>query len=120
MKVFWVSCVLFLVLLAGIFWNARYIRTSEAYLRETVEAMGTVEGRGERLSELEEFWKKHRDLFGLSVGFRELDHFEELLVELRWAHDGGLESEFQRCRALLLDAIEEISRNEQISVGNIF
>ena len=120
MKVFWVSCALFLALLAGILWNARYIRTSEAYLRETVEELQAVEGRAERLSELEEFWQKRRDLFGLSVGFRELDHFEELLVELRWAHDGGLEAEFQRCRVLLLDAIEEISRNERISVGNIF
>lgn len=120
MKVFWISCALFLALLAGIFWNARYIRTSEAYLKEAVEKLQAVEGRVERLCELEHFWKKHRDLFGLSVGFRELDHFEELLVELRWAHDQGLEAEFQRCRALLLDAIEEISRNEQISVGNIF
>ena len=120
MKVFWISLALFLLLLAGIFWNAHYIRESEAYLSELVTSLETIEGREERILELEQFWKKHKSLFGLSVSFRELDHFGEVLAELRWAHDHGLETEFQKNRALLLDAIEEITRNEKISVGNIF
>ena len=75
MKVFWVTLVLFLVLLAGIFWNAHYIRESEAHLTELAEKLQESNGREETLYELEAFWEKHRDLFGLSVGFRELDHF---------------------------------------------
>ena len=120
MKVFWISLALFVALLAGLFWNAHYIHESSRYLSERTEALKEIEGREETLSEIETYWKKHRDLFGLSVGFRELDHFGEVLCELRWAHDYGREEDFQRYRALLLDTIEEISRNEQISVGNIF
>ena len=120
MKVFWISLALFGLLLASIFWNVHYIHQSEHYLTEIVTALDSPDGREERLCELEAFWEKHRDFFGLSVGFRELDHFGEVLVELRWAHDFASEVEFQRQRALLLDAIEEISRNEQVSVGNIF
>ena len=120
MKVFWISLVLFLLLLAGIFWNVHYIHKNEKYLTEIVTSLEDSEEREERLCELESFWEKHRDLFGLSVSFRELDHFGEVLVELRWAHDFGREAEFQKHRSLLLDAIEEITRNEKISLGNIF
>ena len=117
---FWVSLTLFLVLLAGIFWNIHYIHKSEAYLTDLVNSLEDTEGREEKLCELEAFWKKHRDRFGLSVGFRELDHFGEVLQELRWAHDFSSEAEFQKYRALLSDAIEEITRNEKLSLGNIF
>ena len=120
MKVFWISLVLFLLLLAGIFWNAHYVRESSEHLTELAEELTEPDEREDTLSELEEFWEKNKNLFGLSVGFRELDHFGEVLVELRWAHDHSLEAEFQKYRALLLDAIEEISRTEKISVGNIF
>ena len=120
MKAFWISLLLFGLLLGGIFWNVHYIHKSERYLTELVTSLDTEDRREERLCELESFWQKQRDLFGLSVGFRELDQFEELLTELRWAHEFGTEGEFQKHRALLLDAIEEITRNEKISMGNIF
>ena len=120
MKAFWISLTLFSFLLGGIFWNIHYIHKSEQHLTELVTALDAEERREERLCELESFWEKHRDLFGLSVGFRELDHFGEVLAELRWAHDYGDEADFQRSRALLLDAIEEITRNEKIAMGNIF
>ncbi len=120
MKAFWISLILFALLLAGIFWNVHYIHKSEATLTNLVESLEDPEGREEKLCELESFWEKHCNLFGLSVGFRELDHFGEVLTDLRWAHDYSNEAEFQKYRALLLDAIEEITRNEKISVGNIF
>ena len=120
MKTFWISLGLFFLLLAGIFWNVHYIHKSEATLSDLVESLEDTEGREETLCELESFWEKHRNFFGLSVGFRELDHFGEVLVELRWAHDFSSEAEFHHYRALLFDAIEEITRNEKISVGNIF
>lgn len=120
MKAFWISLILFVLLLAGIFWNAHYIRENEKYLTELVTSLEISEDREERICELEEFWEKHKKLFGLSVGFRELDHFGEVLAELRWAHDHSFEAEFQKYRSLLLDAIEEITRNEKISIGNIF
>ena len=120
MKAFWISLILFALLLSGIFWNAYYIHQSERTLTDLVTRLEASEAREELLPELERFWEKNRDLFGLSVGFRELDQFEEILIELRWAHEIGDEAEFQRSRALLLDTIKEISRNEQISMGNIF
>ena len=120
MKVFWISLTLFFLLLTAIFWNIHYIHENEQYLTELVTSLEEVEGREEKLDELESFWEKHRDFFGLSVSFREIDHFGEVLVELRWAHDFSLEAEFQKYRAMLLDAIEEITRNEKISLGNIF
>jgi len=43
MKVFWVSLVLFLVLLAGIFWNAHYVRESTEHLTDLAEEEQTVE-----------------------------------------------------------------------------
>ena len=120
MKAFWISLILFSLLLVGILGNVYYIHQSERTLADLVTRLDTPEEREELLLALESFWEKNRDLFGLSVGFRELDQFEALLTELRWAYEARDEAEFQRSRALLLDSIEEITRNEKISMGNIF
>ena len=120
MKAFWISLILFSLLLVGIFWNAHYVRESESYLTELVVSLGDAEEREESMDELEEFWEKNKKLFGLSVGFRDIDRVSEIITSLRWAQDYGLEAEFQKYRTLLLDAIEEITRNEKLSLGNIF
>ena len=120
MKVVWISTALFLLMLGGIVWNAVYIHQSGAYLSSTIAAMESPERREEALSNVEAFWNKHQSLFGLSVSFRELDHFGELLTQLRWAHDRGSEEDFQKYRTLLQDAVEEITRNEQCFIKNLF
>lgn len=120
MKVVWISIALFLLMIVGIILNAIYVHQSSEYLYACIESLENPAQREQALSALEDFWEKHQALFGLSVSFRELDHFGELLAELRWAHEQGLNADFKKCCTLLRDAVEEITRNERISVKNLF
>ena len=129
MKSLLISVILFVALIVCIFLNVWYIRQSSDYITETIQKLNTTdiidvnnmdENRSDRLAELENFWEENKNRIGLSVSFRELDHFEELLVELRWAYENRDEDEFQKYCALLLDAIEEITRTEKLSIENIF
>ena len=121
MKAFWISIILFIILIGCIVSNAIYIRKVTDYVTYSVEVLAANESdRKEGLEKLELFWGKHKNIIGLSVGFRELDHFGEIMVGLRWAYDEGDEREFRKYCSLLLDALEEISRSERISIGNIF
>ena len=120
MKAFWISILLFALLLGGIFVNARFIHRTSDTLTEYAEELSESSCRAQTLEELEAFWEKRRPLISLTVGFRELDHFGEVIAQLRWAHDLGDETEFLRYRSLLLDAITELSRTEQFSVENLF
>lgn len=120
MRAAWFCVILFLALLLCIGLNAHYIRKQASFLTQTAELLQEEENRPTALAELEAFWQKHRNWIGLSVGFREMDHFGEVLTNLRWAYDTGDEQEFRRYRLLFLDAIEEISRTERFSVRNLF
>lgn len=120
MKAVWTCVILLIALLLGVFGNARFIHQSEELLISAAEALKNEEQREAVLDDLESFWEEKRPWFSLSVSFRELDHFGEILSHLRWAHDESNESEFEKHRRLLEDVIEEITRTEQWSVENIF
>ncbi|MBE6546915.1 MAG: DUF4363 family protein [Ruminococcaceae bacterium] len=120
MKAFWASLLLFGILLGGILCNARYLHRTADYLEKTAQALAQADSRDETLGELERFWEKNQTIISLTVGFRELDRFGEIIVQLRWAHDAENESEFERYRLLLADVTEEIIRSEEFSIKNLF
>lgn len=114
-----ISIVLFLVLLSLTVINVGFIRGSAEYITECAERMADPSGREDILSELEDFWSRKHDIIGLTVPYTQLDHLSEVLVCVRCAHEAGDENEFQKYRALLVDAAEGISRTERFSIGNI-
>ena len=120
MKAVWISLVLFCLLLGGTALNVWYIHKTAAHFYEAAEALSVPEDREATLTELENFWERQEPLISLTVSFRELDHFGEIIVQLRWAQELGDEAEFLRYRALLVDAVEELIRTEQFSVENLF
>ena len=120
MKAFWISLILFALLLMATAGNALYIRRVTDRIYAITESLSIPEARADSLAELETLWKKQEPWIGLTVGFRELDHFGELIVQLRWAQDTQNEAELLRYRALLRDAIKELRRAEEFSVENLF
>ena len=63
--------------------------------------------------------EKSIPLFSLSVSFREIDYLGETLLALSAACENRDEVEFERYRALLIDALDGVSRLEQLSIVNI-
>ena len=120
MRAVWICIILFSILLLCVGFNSYYIQRQADRLTQIAEQLTNEERRATVLQELDAFWQKHRDWIGLSVGWRELDHLGEILSNLRWAYEAQNESEFQRYRLLFSNAIEEISRNERISIGVLF
>lgn len=72
------------------------------------------------IDEIERIWQKNEAVFSLSVSFRETDHLGETILALRSAFECRDLSEFEKQRALLVDAIDGVARLERFSVINIF
>ena len=118
MKAVWTSVILLIILLIGVFWNAHYIQSTSKKLYESADAL-TINSE-DTLHSLEAFWAKNKNLLGISVSFRILDHFGEILSGLRWAKNVNDVKEFERYRLLLCDAIEELEHAEQMNWQAIF
>jgi hypothetical protein len=73
-----------------------------------------------RVAELEDFWKKHRDTVGLTVGHRELDRICEAIISLRASCEMGDRSAALVYLSLLRNAAEEIAKHEELSASNLF
>lgn len=120
MKAVWISLILFALLLIGTVLNVWYIHQTADHFYKAAEDLAIPEMRDATLSELEAFWERQEPLISLTVSFRELDHFGEIIAQLRWAQEIGDDAEFSRYRALLIDAVEELMRTEKFSVENLF
>ena len=82
--------------------------------------MSKTEECGAIIEEIEGLWQKNEAIFSLSVSFRETDHLGETILSLRSAFECRDLSEFEKQRALLVDAIDGVARLERFSVINIF
>ena len=120
MKAFWFTVALFLILLGCVFLNARFLRRTSEELIGYADQLTEVADREKTVTALERCWDDTRTWISLTVSFQELDHFGELVAQLRWAHDTKNETELIRYRSLLIDAAEELSRTEQFSIENLF
>ena len=120
MKAFIISLLLFLLLIGCIILNTVFLNRSADHFRALAMAIETPENRRESLEELAATWEKQKKWIGLTVSFRELDHFGEIITQLHWAYEQKNEQEFQKYRSLFLDAIEEITRTERFSIENLF
>ena len=119
MHSFWISVLLLFLLIACITANAIYIHKISNTLIEKIHAL-SFDAPIDTIKNLILFWQKHRNVIGLTVGNRELDHFSELLTQIYWSHETQNPQEFLRYRRLLGDAVEEISRAEQFNLGTLF
>ena len=114
-----ISLFLFALLVFLTAVNVKFIGDSEKYIVSLAEEMANESGREDALSSLEDFWNRRKDIIGLTVSYTQLDRMSEMLVCARCAYDAKNEHEFQKYRALIIDAAEGISRTEKFSIGNI-
>lgn len=121
MRALVISIILFGILCAVIAANFVYINDTADELRN-MAAMLDIENKHSEaiIEEIDKKWKKSEKIFSLSVSYKELDFFGETLISLREAYKSGEKFEFERHKALLLDALDGMSRLERFSVANIF
>ncbi len=119
MKAFWVSILLFALLIGFVWGNAVYMQKTAQSMRSLSAELKEPQRREAALQELAQTWEKSRTVFSLTVGYRELDHFGEILTQLQWAYESENAVEFTRFHRLLEDAIDELIRTERFEIENL-
>ena len=120
MRTLIIASAIFLALCATMTANFKYINKTADELTELTEKLSIDDADClEKIDEIEKKWEKSADIFSLSVGFKEIDYLGETLLALRSTAENGSELEFERYRALLIDAIDGVRRLEKFSIMNI-
>ncbi len=120
MKVFWASLLFFALILTGTVCNARYVHCSMEEMQRLLEKMDSSSASSEWIPPLEAFWAERRDRIEWTTGRRKIQSIDEELIGLKWAAKDGKENEFQKYRALLMEATEELIRQESLTFESIF
>ena len=122
MRTLIITLSLFLVLCVGMSINFVYINSVTQELTTLTEKLDVSSPSecNDTIKEIRDLWEKSIPLFSLSVSFREIDYLGETLLALSAACENRDEVEFERYRALLIDALDGVSRLEQFSIVNIF
>ena len=114
------ASAIFLALCVTMVANFRYINGTADELTEMTENLSIDDTDClEKIDEIQKKWEKSSNIFSLSVGFKEIDYLGETLIALRSTAENGSELEFERYRALLVDAIDGVRRLEKFSIMNI-
>lgn len=121
MKSFLFSMALFALLLLAIAWNFAYVNSTAERLIEMIDALPSSPDDSALLpaEELSAFWDKRTNSIGFSVGYTVLDRVSEqaaTLVSSARYHDFF---NYQLAKELLRDAVRDMRRLEQFSVGNL-
>ena len=121
MKTLFITATVFILLCVSMFLNYRYINNTVEELTDLTNSLdiGNKEECEKKVLQIKEKWEKSTPIFSLSVSFREIDYLGEVLISLSHYCETSNESEFERYRLLLLDAIDGVSRLERFSVINI-
>ena len=117
MKVFWISLILFSLVLAFTAINARFLHRTVWEMEALIDRAESGEAE---LEALEALWEEKRDRISLSVGRRKVQAVDEGLIELRWAMRQGDPHERQRAGARLRSSLEELARRESLHVASVF
>ena len=119
MRVLWLTCLLFTVMLLVISHNYFYINSvSEQIIYLVGDERFAVSPR-ESIRELEEYWNENLLFVGFSVAYRELDNLTELIVALKSYYDSVYDAEVARVRARICDAAQDMARLESFSLENL-
>ncbi len=118
MKSLIISVTLFLLVALCIIINVGYIHSTADKIEKA--AVGLAEPTEEKISALEELWKKNEGILGLSLSSTFLENVSKTVVSLRCAHESGDAAEYEKNRAFLFHCAEGIRGLERLSIENIF
>lgn len=121
MKSFLCSMALLALLLGALICNFVYVNRTADRLLEMVDALPSSpdESALAPAEELSAFWDERTDTIGFSVGYTVLDRISEQAATLVTTAKYHNFFDYQLAKELLRDAIRDMRRLEQFSVGNL-
>ena len=114
------ALIIFLALCIAMVFNYLYINKTADELSALTEEISLEDADcHQKISELEKKWEKSSYIFSLSVSFKDIDYLGENLLALKSSAENKNQLEFERYRALVIDAIDGVRRLEKFSIINI-
>lgn len=110
------------LLISFIIYNYSVVNGYAAELRCRAEALpehGSVECTSQ-IRDLSDVWSSHRSFISFSVGISALQNIDDLLDSLAVAAEFGTRYDFERYRALLINAFDGLAQFESFSPEDIF
>lgn len=117
MKAFALASMLFLLMLVLILVNVLYINNVETELEALLSSLPDFHSDDcpDAARTLVNFWERHRPLVGLSTRYSLTDRVSEHAATLLACAECGDLFGYRTALALLFDAVDDISRTEQLS-----
>ena len=122
MRSFIITLLLLLAMLCGIFCNHLYINNVASEMLERLDKLPdiTSEECVRSCRELLEYWNQQLSLAELSASYTLVDKVSEQATLLVACAECGDRYGFRSASELLRDAIGDMRRLEELSLGNIF
>ena len=122
MRSFIITLFLLFAMLCGIFANHLYINNVANEMLEKLEMLPDINAEScvESCNDLLDFWNKQVNLVELSVSYTLVDKVCEQAALLVACSECGDLYGYRSALELLRDAIGDMRRLEQLSLGNIF
>ena len=116
-----ISSLLLLILVAGAFFNARYLnRTVTDIIRSIDDLPDDALSAKERIIDLRDFWEERKQILKFTISDSSLNSISLLFDEALIAIQNADNEEYQKATARLRRAVENINQLEKIALSNIF
>ena len=116
-----ISSLLLIILVAGAFFNARYLNhTVTDIIRSLDDLPDDVLSAKERIIDLRDFWEERKQILKFTISDSSLNAISLLFDEVLIAIQNADNEEYQKATARLRRAVENINQLEKIALSNIF
>lgn len=116
-----ISSLLLLILVAGAFFNARYLnRTVTDIIRSLDDLPDDALSAKEHIIDLRDFWEERKQILKFTISDSSLNAISLLFDEVLIAIQNADNEEYQKATARLRRAVENINQLEKIALSNIF
>ena len=122
MKSLLTTLLLFVLMLGGITANALYVNHVADDLEQAILSLPDVRAANcvSSVSALQASWERRADFIEFASGFSAVDRISEHLSSLLACASLGDVYGYHAARVLLLDAVSDMRRPENLSLGTIF
>ena len=116
-----ISSLLLIILVAGAFFNARYLNhTVTDIIRSLDDLPDDVLSAKEHIIDLRDFWEERKQILKFTISDSSLNAISLLFDEVLIAIQNADNEEYQKATARLRRAVENINQLEKIALSNIF
>lgn len=122
MKSFAVTLVIFFVLISFIIINYVFVNRYSECLSDMTEALPEIGADDciDKIVALTDEWQKHRCFISFSAGISSLQNIDDLLDSLLVAKKSENEHEFEKAKAILINAFDGLAQFESFAPEDIF